>query len=191
MGLGVLGGCASQAPLKPAALDISRIHRIAVLPFDGQGGDQAANALARRLLDAGLQITDQDKNVDAVITGVMTDFRPVAKRMVFLGNSRLATLGGQTVSVNNPVVSAVDVPGTPESVAFERPREQMATVYAGAGAAVRLTEAVSKKVIWADDYSYEGIDVGSALQGLANKLVRSLSRLLPAARNAPAETPPS
>ena len=94
----------------------------------------------------------------------MTTYKATVKQVVFLGSSTYVTASGGNVFVVNPVVSGNAAFVTPEGAAFAPPSSQMISVSAVAGLSVRLAEAASGKVVWAGDFSYEGIDMPAALE---------------------------
>lgn len=58
--ISTLHGCASQVPLTftvPAETDLSRFEQLAVIEFDGKGGDQVRSALESALLNARVEGT--------------------------------------------------------------------------------------------------------------------------------------
>lgn len=174
-----LSACASHNAAAKTAFDFSRIHRVAVLPFDGQGGDAVSNEFVRQLLAGGLQVTNRNKNVDAVLTGAVTTYKTGEKRVIFLGRVSVPAPDGQTVSVTNPVVSQMDTPMNPVGIE-NLPAAQIVSVNANVGVIAHLAEAATGRLIWAREYSYEGLDIQDTLQAVVATLAQSLRQAIPA-----------
>lgn len=166
-------GCATKVVVKPG-FDFSKIHRVAVLPFEGPGGPTVTNEFVRQLLASGLDVADRARGVDAVLSGTVIDYRPNNPLMVFLGLASIPVPGSQPVVVTNPVVSAGGIQVTPKGTAFGLPNAQMVTVNVSVGIHARLSDSASGRAVWAQDYSYEALDAQGAIQAVASTLVKSL-----------------
>ncbi len=159
--------------------DFSKIKRISVAPFTGIGGAAVSDEFVRILVGSRLEITDAKHPGDATLMGSVTEYRPSDKLMVFLGDTALMAPGGQTIIMNNPIVSLSGSEVTPQGPAMGVPNAQVVSVSATVGAIVRLVDSATGNTVWADSMSYEGLDLQSALQGTVGSLVRSLSRVIP------------
>ncbi len=162
--------------------DFSKIRRVAIQNFGGSGGEPIKNEFVRQLVGSSLSISEQRKGADVVLMGAVTDYKPGDKLMVFVGESRSLTPSGQTVVVTNPVVTLSGTQVTPQGAALGLPDTQILSVSASVGVIARLVDAQTGDVVWSDTYSYEGLDIQSAMQAVVSSLVKSISRVVPAAK---------
>jgi len=161
--------------------DFSKVHRVSVQGFGGQGSDAVTNEFVRQLVGTTLDVSERRQDADVILTGAVTDYRPGDKMMVFLGETNTTTPGGQTVIVNNPVVSISGTQVTSQGSAMGLPNTQVLSVSASVGVIARLVDGKTGDVVWSDVYSYEGMDIQSAMQAVVGSLVKSLARVIPAA----------
>jgi len=150
-----------------------------VTPFTGVGGREVTDEFVRALIRIGLDVTDAQHPGDAVLGGIVTEYKPNSTLMVFLGKTTVIAPGGQPVVLNNPIVSPGSSQVVPENTPAGVPKAQVASVSAAVGVAVRLTDASSGKVLWSGNYSYEGLDPESALEPVVTYMMQSLTRFLP------------
>jgi len=162
--------------------DFSKIHRVAIQNFEGTGGDAVKNEFVRELVGSSLNITEHRKGADVVLMGAVTEYKPGDKLMVFLGDSNTVTPSGQAVVVTNPVVTLSGTQVTPQGTAMGVPNTQILSVSASVGVIARLVDAQTGDIVWSDTYSYEGLDIQSAMQAVISSLTKSLSRVVPAAK---------
>jgi hypothetical protein len=174
-----LSACAtSPKPVIPN-VDLQKIHKISVVPFEGTGGREATDELVRQLLAAGLEVTDGQHPGDAVLRGAVTDYKPTRTLIVFLGKTTVLEPGGQPVSVNNPIVSPGTAQVTPDA-AGGAPNAQVASVSASVTVAAQLMVAASGVPVWSGSYSYEALDMPEALRIVSGVIVQSMAHLIPA-----------
>jgi hypothetical protein len=182
-----LSGCVTkpvvvQAPTPPKP----KIRRIAVAPIKGNAGPQISNELVRQLVAAGVHVSEKAESADAVLTASIIDYRPASKTLVFLGEMSSVTPGGQAQTISNPVVSFTNSQALTEGPALSLKNTQIVSVSATVGVSARLVESSTGNPVWADESTYEALDVAGALQAVASNLTKSLERAVPgltAARN--------
>jgi hypothetical protein len=174
-----LGACAGRSVTYQPGVDLSKMKRVSVAPFDGPGGKEAADEFVRKLLAAGLEVSDVRHPGDLVLSGTVTDYKPTNTLMVFVGDTTLVGAGGQTIVVNDPVLSAGASQTMPEGAVMGGQNPQMASVHSVAGAAARLVEASSGRPVWSGSFTYESLDIQAALQAVIEALTQSMSRVLP------------
>jgi TolB-like protein len=170
-----LVGCAPKPAIKPV-FAMSKVHRVAVLPFEGNGGSSVANEFIWQLLADGFEVSDRTQGVDAVLSGAVTMYKPGDKLMVVLGHTSTVNAAGQTVEVVNPVESLNGSQVMAGSHAVQN--SQNVAVNASVEVTAKLTHAASGNVIWGDEYSYEGLEVQDAVQAVVDSLVKSLRRMI-------------
>ncbi len=174
-----LAGCAASKAAGKREFDFSKIRRVSVALFEGQHGRAAADELIKKLVGTGLEVTDARHPGNAVLVGVVTEYKPDDQRIVFLGDTTLMAPGGQTVVVKNPVVSLGSAQITAEGAVVGIPNAQIGSVTATVGVMARLVDASSGRTLWEDRYTYEGLDPARTLEAVVGRLARSLSRVLP------------
>lgn len=174
-------GCANRMSVK-ADYDFSKVRRMAVPEFSGPGGDAVANEFVRQLVATRLEVTERREGADLVLSGAVTEFKPGDKLMVFLGDTTTVSPGGQTVVVTNPVVSLSGTQVTTQGAAMGLPNTQVVSVSASVGIIAKLLDAGTGEAVWSDSYTYEGLDIQSALDAVVGAMVRSMGRVIPAAR---------
>ncbi|HVO33211.1 MAG TPA: LptE family protein [Elusimicrobiota bacterium] len=186
--LSALLACAACATKKPAtaSIDVSRIRHIAVLPFAGPGGPAVANEFIRELLAAGLSVSQSADEADAVLSGNVTDYRSNNKLMVYLGQSTLVNGAGQTLTASNPVVSTSGAPLNAKGSLFGLPNAQVVFIQSSVNVVAHLSHRSSGRVLWSDEFGYEGIDLATASQAAVDQLMQSFFRAIP--RPAPPAT---
>jgi len=161
--------------MKPAAY-FSKIRKISVVSFEGTGGSEVTVEFVRQLLARGLEVTDGQHPGDAVLRGVVVDYKPSNTLMVFLGKTTVLVPGGQPVTVNNPILSPGAAQVTPDAAVVGTQNAQVASVSAAVGVEARLTDPSSGAALWAGRYSYEAVDMPGAVQTVVGALAQSLSR---------------
>jgi len=180
--LGVLlvgAGCAGQkAEVKPA-FDVSKIKRISVGAFDGAGGQAVADEFVRELVGTGIEVTDVHHPGDATLKGRVTLYKSQDALMIFLGSTSLVAPGGQTVTVDNPIVSPGGAQGLPDGSLLGVHNAQMASIQAVVGVQAQLLESGTGKLIWTGAFSYEALDLQGALQAVIGALTESMGAALP------------
>jgi hypothetical protein len=176
-----LAGCAAHRAAVQPAMDLSKVQRVSVRPFEGAGGAAVADEFVRQWLGSGLEFRDDKGATDVVLQGTVTEYKSNDQRIVFLGNTVLAAAGGQTVVISNPVLSLQSSAVMPEGVgAFVNAKKaQVVSKGAVVGVVARLTAASSGQILWAESFVYEGLDIPSAQHAVVEHLTRSASRVLP------------
>lgn len=168
-------GCAvAPPPVKPQAPSLAKIHRVGVLPVEGEGGADAFHELVRQLLGAGFEVTEPTKKPDAWVSARMTEYKTANKQIVFLGEHRSVEAATNAPVVTNPVVSGMGT--VVDGSTLGKPKSQMVLVNAVTGMQIRLMDPASKSVLWVQEFSYEGVDVASALEAMTHVLVHALQR---------------
>jgi len=161
----VLNGCAPRQVIVNPAFDFAKVRRISVAPFDGPGGPAATDEFVNELVQTGMEVTDAKHPGDVILQGSVTEYKPTMQLMVFLGN-------------DYPVVTPASQV-TPEAAALGAHRAQVAAVIATVGVQARLSDASTHNIVWADSYSYEGLDLPTALGAVVGSLTRSLKHVVP------------
>ena len=175
-------GCAPSRTVVKPGVDLSKIRRISVIPFEGPGGREVTDEFVRQLVGTGIEVTDAKHAGDGVLKGTVLEFKPATTQMVFLGNTTLVTAGGQTAVVNNPILSSESSHASPEGTAMGLQNAQVASVSASVGVSAALLETSSGSPLWSGAFTYEGLDVQGALRVVVGALTQSLSGRVPQMR---------
>ena len=173
-----LTSCATAPKQVKSEYNFNQVKRVALGTFEGQGGDAVGHEFVRQLVAAGFTVTDQKENAEVVLSGIVNDYQPSAKMLVFIGAAKFPGAKDQPVDVTNPIVNG----SAPTDVsALELPKIQMVAASARVGVDARLTDVKTGESVWTASDSYESLTMTGALQSMTGAMVRSLRRLIPAA----------
>jgi TolB-like protein len=164
------------------AFDFSKVRRISVAPFEGQGGQAVSDEFVRELVGKGRVVTDVHHPGDVILKGLVTDYKANSALMVFLGNTSLVTPAGRTVTVDDPVLSLSASRVSPEGTVIANPGGQIAAVSARVEVTAHLFAASSGNLLWTGNFSYEALDIPHALEAVVASLTEALERLLAAGK---------
>jgi hypothetical protein len=163
-----------------AGFDFSRIRSVKVETFSSvarqpNSGSVVANEFIRQLLARGLSVKTDDIGgpADVILTGSVNEFQPT-RRYLINAQPEDGRHGGrhQDVVVQPPVEvggSSVYDLGTGD-IDGNRVAVSNATV----GISAYLKDAATGEIIWSDAFSYEGLDLTTALDGAVHYLLSSL-----------------
>ncbi len=171
--------CTTPRIAAKTGYDFSKIRRISVVPFEGQGGSAASDEFVRGLLATGIEVTDAHHQGDAILRGTVGEYKPNNQLTVFLGNTTLMTPGGQTAVIDNPVVSLAGSQATPEGATSGVHNAQIISIIATVGVYVSLIDPSTKNVLWAGHYTYEGLDIQGTLRTVAGMVTQSMAKVVP------------
>jgi hypothetical protein len=161
-----LAGCAGQRMTgAPTAFDFTKVRRISVDSFDGPGAQAVTDEFVRQLLGTGIEVTDGHHPGDAILKGSVVDYKANNQLTVFLGEG-------------NPIVSPNAQTPT-EAAAISAHKSPIASVMASVGIQTQLTDPSNHRILWADSYSYEGLDLAAALGPVVATLTRSMGKVMP------------
>jgi len=195
----LLAACVSPArvAINPRA-DFSAIKRGAVMPFNGQKGDLAADMLTQSLIAHGADVVER-QSFDAVLKeqslSSSSSFDPATVKQlgkllgvdaIFVGTVAEST--PQTSYLvsesNNPIVTTVNkVSGSSvhsEGTVLGMPNSQILSTTANVSLVSRMVDVQTGSIMWAASMSYEGFDIPSAMTGIAESFTRSLAPIWPA-----------
>jgi hypothetical protein len=172
-------GCATPKVVAPAAYDFSKIHKISVTTFQGQGGAVVADEFVKALLTTGIEVSDASHPADAVLKGTVSDYKSANPLTVFLGNTSLLAAGGQTIAVDNAVVSNIESQSPAEAAAHIH-GAQVISMVSSVNIYVSLIDPSTKNVLWGGSYSYEGLDLPETVQTVVGMAMLNLAKMVPA-----------
>ena len=160
-----LTACVTEQVKVPTAFDFSKVRRISIEPFDGQGAEAATDEFVKDLVQTGIEVTDARHPGDLILKGTVVEYKANNQLTVFLGDG-------------NPVVSP-STQALPEGAAVGAHKSPIATVIASVSIQARLLDPSRRRVLWADNATYEGLDLSAAMGPAVSSLVRSMGHVLP------------
>lgn len=193
----LLWGCTGPQVAVKRGFDFSKVHRVGVISFGGQGGDVASDLLAHALLANGVDLVERERidevlkerrlkaegvfdssslnsirkvlGVDALFVGSVTEYRPPESYLVYTGATAITRKA-------TPIKGRSLYPqGTPSGV----PDSSILTSAAAVGLSCRMVDVETGSVVWSAHESYEGIDLETAIQFLTESFVQSLRPFWP------------
>lgn len=174
------GGCAHAPAGKPEPrFDFSRVRAVAVTDVAGSDGGVVTQELIRQLVAWGFTVTSEPARADAVLSGKVVEYRPDEKMIVFLGHATISGVNEQPVPVTNPVVPLSGNPLRQDGQPAGQPAAQMVSSHAYAAVQLTLSDPKTRKILWTDGYSYEGLSMALTLKAATETLAASLRRVLP------------
>lgn len=192
-----LAACVTpQVAFNPRA-NFAAVRRVAVVTFAGPQGDLAADLLTQNLVAHGADVVERQQlsailneqhlassgildprtvqevgkilGVDALFVGTVAQSKEAQSYVVTQPQNAIvggiAPVGGKTVVSEGPVL------GVPDS--------QVVTTEADAALVARMVDVKTGSILWSASMSYEGFDVQSAMQGIAESFVQSLIPVWP------------
>lgn len=176
----VLTACApTRLAIKPG-YDFSQIKKISVEEFSGEGesGKIVQEEFIRQFLKKGFSVKGTAKEaetkemVDVLIGGTVTRYLPERKFLVYLGEKTT----DQKIIV---YPSLAEISGT-SGYAWGRiaglEGSRILVTNATIGIAAKMVDSKSGEVIWADSYTYEGLDIQTATENVVRYFLRSLRK---------------
>jgi hypothetical protein len=162
----LMSGCAGRpVNFTGPAFEASRVKQISVAAFGGPGGQAASDEFVRQLLGTGIGVTDAHHPGNVLLEGTVSDYKANNQLMVFLGD-------------DNPMITP-SAQGSPAEATLASHKSPMASVVASVGIQARLVENATHRIVWADSFTYEGLDLPTALNAVVGALTTSLARTLP------------
>ncbi len=193
----LLTGCvAPKVAVNPRA-NFSAVKRVAVLSFGGPKGDLAADLMTQSLLERGADVVERQR-LDAVMREQQltadSAFDPsTAKRLgrllgvdaLFVGTVAESTPPSTYVvsQSKDPVVTTMKkVDGGTvytEGSVLGLPNAQLLSTTANVSLLSRMVDVETGSILWSASMTYEGFDIPSAMSGITDAFVRSLSPIWP------------
>jgi len=192
IGMLLLAGCASRMAVKKD-YDFSKVRRIAVLDFEGEGSSGVVDMFILDLMRSGFDVVERSRissvlreqelggagrldpatvknigkvlGVDVLLAGSVSQFVPAQKRTIYFA------LG------DTPVI----IPGL--YVVDKGDNYIVYATDAEIGIGARLIDVETGSVVWAASDSYRGLSTDTALQGAVVSLVDALKSVFPKEKN--------
>ncbi|OGR39815.1 MAG: hypothetical protein A2X29_06170 [Elusimicrobia bacterium GWA2_64_40] len=193
----LLAACAAPRVAVNPRSDFSSVKRVAVISFSGPSGDLAADLMTQSLLMHGADVVERQRldavlreqsladsgsfdpatakqlgkllGVDALFVGTVAESTPQSSYIVNQSdNPRNTTM---TQVSGGTVYSEGSVMGLPNS--------QLLSTTANVSLLSRMVDVQTGSIMWSASMAYEGFDVASAMTGITDAFVRSLSPIWP------------
>lgn len=189
----LLAACATPKVAVNPRADFSTIKRVAVLPFSGRNGDLAADLMTQSLVARGADVVERQRltevmkeqslsnsaafdpstarqlgkllGVDALFVGTVAESTPQSSYIV--SNSENPIVTNVTKVGNTTVYSEGSVAGMPNS--------QLLSTTASVSLISRMVDVNTGSILWSASMVYEGFDISSAMSGITDAFISSLS----------------
>jgi len=193
----LLAACAAPRVAVNPRSDFSSVKRVAVISFNGPSGELAADLMTQSLLMHGADVVERQRldavlreqsladsgsfdpatakqlgkllGVDALFVGTVAESTPQSSYIVSQSDNPRHT--SMTQVSGGTVYSEGSVMGLPNS--------QLLSTTANVSLLSRMVDVQTGSVMWSASMAYEGFDVASAMTGITDAFVRSLSPIWP------------
>lgn len=141
-----IGGCGSKHHFVRTQTDMSKIRRIAVLPFENFTSDEHADEKIRRIVITGLLSRDRDVIEPGEVTRLLRELK-----IKSIGSMKTAEIQdiGKTLGVEAVMMGSVEAFGIGRGVSVTYPEVTIN---------LRLIETSSGNIIWSMRHSTGGAD---------------------------------
>ncbi len=191
------GACITPKVAVNPRADFSGIKRVAVLSFDGPKGDLAADLMTQSLLEHGADVIERQRldsvmreqsltasgsfdpatakklgkllGVDALFVGTVAESTPQTSYIVSQSKNPRVT---NVTQVNGGTVYS-------EGSVMGMPNSQLLSTTANVSLVSRMVDVQTGSIMWSASMSYEGFDIPSAMSGITDAFIRSLSPVWP------------
>ena len=193
----LLTACATPKVAVNPRADFSGIKRVAVLSFNGPKGDLAADLMTQSLIEHGADVIER-QHLDAVMReqslASSTSFDPsTAKQLgrllgvdaLFVGTVAESTPQGSYIvnQSENPRTTTITQVGGgtvySEGSVLGMPNSQLLSTTANVSLLSRMVDVQTGSIMWSASMNYEGFDIPSAMTGITDAFIRSLSPIWP------------
>ena len=192
----LLGACAAPKVAVNPRADFSAVKRVAVLSFNGAKGDLAADLMTQSLLERGADVVERQR-LDGVLREQQltadSAFDPATARRLgkllgvdalFVGTVAESTPQSSYIvsQSNNPQSNVTKVSGGTvysEGSVLGMPNSQLLSTTANVSLLSRMVDVETGSILWSASMTYEGFDIPSAMSGITDAFVRSLSPIWP------------
>ncbi len=174
--------CASNRAVVRPDYDFASVKTVRVGKFspDAMYPNSASavqNAFMKNLLAKGYRIVaDANSEADALIEGSVTTFQPDKKYLIRTPENDKRGRHQPVIYTNDVVeISGSNMYDLGTAFGLGEDNKIMAS-NATVGVYAYMVDAETGEVVWTDSYTYEGIDLSSALDGAVRYILRSLPR---------------
>lgn len=189
--------CATPKVAVNPRSDFSAVKRVAVLPFNGPKGELAADLMTQSLMENGADVVERQR-LDAVMReqslSSSSAFDPATAKQLgrllgvdalFVGTVAESTPQSSYIvnQAQNPQYTVVtQVSGGTvysEGTVMGMPNSQLLSTTANVSLLSRMVDVQTGSIMWSASMTYEGFDIPSAMTGITDAFIRSLSPIWP------------
>lgn len=180
--------CASNRAVIRPDYDFTAIKTVRVGNFASEtvydnSGSVVQNAFMKHLMAKGYRVViDHSAQADAVIEGSLTTYQPDKKYLIRTPDTRNGGRGkgrgrGHPAIYTNDVVeiSGSNMYDLGTAFGLGENNKIMAS-NATVGIYAYMADAATGEIVWSDSYTYEGLDLSSALDGAVKYILRSIPK---------------
>ncbi|MDR1195964.1 MAG: hypothetical protein LBL00_05760 [Endomicrobium sp.] len=181
----IMSACASpQAVIKPdydfASIRSVRVGRFTSNTDYSNSGSVVQNAFIRQLLAKGYNVKagGREAESDVIIRGSVTTYTPDKKYLIRLPEDDGFGRGAYPVIYTSDIteISGSTMYDLGPALGLNEPNKIMAS-NATVGIYAHMEDSQTGEIVWSDSYTYEGLDLASALDGAVKRILRSLPSL--------------
>lgn len=143
--------------------------------YESSGG-VVKNIFIKQLLENGYRVVlDEKADSDVTIEGSLTVFQPDKKYLIYSENNKSGRVNHAPVIYTNNIVEigGSNVYDLGTAFGFDGTNRVIAS-NATVGITAYMIDTVTGEIIWSDSYTYEGLDLSSALNGAVRYILKTL-----------------
>lgn len=174
----VFSSCAvPRAAVKPG-FDFSKIKSVKIGEFSSaasqpNSGAVIANAFMGELLQKGFVVRTSDSDsADAVLMGNVSEYQPNRRYLIKVDSRQNTT--AQTVIVQQPIELGGSNTYNLGSAFGLGDDNRIIVSNATVGISAYLKDTRTGEIVWSNSYTYEGLDLNTAVEGAVRYLLGSL-----------------
>lgn len=169
-------GCVTPRGVFKAGYDFSAIKTIRIdtltsVANQPNSGAVAADEFMRQMLSRGYSVKMGSGAADVILTGNVTEYQPNRRYLVQTNQGR----GSHRNAVAQQPIELGGSSAYNLGTAFGMDQNNKIIVSnATVGVSAYLKDAHTGEILWSDSYTYEGLDLDTALEGTVRYLLNSL-----------------
>ncbi|AKL97629.1 hypothetical protein [Endomicrobium proavitum] len=181
-----LSACAANRAVVKSDYNFSAVKVISVGNFTADAaypssGNAVKNSVMKYLLAMGYTVVANNKTkADAVVSGSVTTYLPNKKYLVRMPDyEKINNHHGQTVIYGGADIMEVGGSNVYDlGTAFGLGEDnRVIASNATVGISAYMTDAETGEVVWSDSYTYEGLDLSSALDGAVKYILKTIPKV--------------
>ncbi|PKN01988.1 MAG: hypothetical protein CVU77_03375 [Elusimicrobia bacterium HGW-Elusimicrobia-1] len=172
----LVAGCATPRANYKAGYDFSSVRKVYIEEFRSvavfeNSGSVVRDAFISEFLRAGYAVTDDISSANAIVGGSVRTYNPEKRYLIMLQKP-----GEQRIVAQN----LTEIPGSNlysfGSAFGLKEDNQIIVSNAVVGISAQMRDASTREIVWSNDYTYEGLDLSTALNGLVRYLVKTVPK---------------
>ena len=175
LGAFLFSGCITPRGVYKAGYDFSAIKTIRVdtltsVADQPNSGAVAADEFMRQMIGRGYSVKMGSGDADVILTGNVTEYQPNRRYLVQSNENRGSR---RTVVVQQPVELSGTGTYNLGTVFGLDQSNKIVVSNATVGVSAYLKDARTGEILWSSNYTYEGLDLDTALEGTVRYLLNS------------------